>query len=312
MDIYRALNADVPLSLFIVMHQGIPKLSSEEDLRLVTSFHTNVHALADSLGDELQRWQQKQYQDQAEDMMGKLRREGLLAEKADTMLLKETLMRDYQRLGSRVGSRSLVGLLGASEVVLEETMPGDRHLSSLLLAGQRYMTSLGFRPGQGIMHETWLLFRGSVHYDIMDHLIRTRTEIYQDSPNKPFKHIRYMTTSTFDLVYQTGEGLTAEPHEDVPMQQVAFAINKGQLPYSVFRHNIAILMEDVGEHALTFHASFWQRKLGLGIGKEFVLRFRLPEGKDHLQSLIRGLSNMGPLGSEIVKQGAMTAGRRVL
>ena len=312
MDIYRALSADVPLSLFTVLHQGIPKLSSEEDLQLVTSFHDNVHALADSLGDELQQWHQKQYHDQVEEMIGKLRREGLLAEKVDAELLEETLMRDYQRLGSRIGSRSLIGLLGASEVVLDETLPTDALLSRLMLAGQRYMASLGFKPGQGIMHETWLLFRSSVHYDIMDHLIRTRTEIYQDSPDKPFKHIHYMVTSTFDLVYQTGEGLTAEPHEDVPMQQITLAINKGQLPYSVFRHDIAVLMEEVGEHALTFHASFWQRKLGLGIGKEFVLRFRLPEGEEHLQSLMRGLSSIGPLGNEIVKQGALTLGRRVL
>lgn len=312
MDIYRALNADVPLSLFTVLHQGIPKLSSEEDLQLVTSFHDKVHALASSLDDELQHWQQKQYNDQAEEMMSKLQREGLLAEKVETVLLKETLLRDYQRLGSRIGSHSLVGLLGASEVVLDETMPNDAQLIRLATAGQRYMTSLGFKPRQGIMHETWLLFRGSVHYDIMDHLIRTRTEIYQDNPDKPFKHVHYMTTSTFDLVYQTGEGLTAEPHEDVPMQQVSFAINKGQLPYSIFRHNVAILMEEAGEHALTFHASFWQRKLGLGIGKEFTLRFRLPEGEEHLQSLIEGLSHMGTLGNEIVKQGAMTVGRRVL
>lgn len=96
------------------------------------------------------------------------------------------------------------------------------------------------------------------------------------------------------------------------MQQVAFAMNKGNIPYSLFRQNVSIMLEDVGEHVLIFHASFWQRKLGLGIGKEFVLRFRLLEGEEHLQSLIDALQKMGSVGKEVVEQGALMVGKRLL
>ncbi|MGI9060199.1 MAG: hypothetical protein ACR2H5_16655 [Ktedonobacteraceae bacterium] len=312
MDIYRALNADVPLSLFTILHQTAPTLSREEYEQLVKTLHNDVSTQTESLGNELLKWQQKQYLEQAEEMGRKLQRLGFLSEDVDTAQLQDVLLQDYHRMGSRIGSRSLVGLLGAAEIVLDEAKPVDAELAHLADTGQRYLATLGFKQGLGMMHESCLLFRGSVHYDIIEHLVRNRTELQQGKYAKSLAHILHMAISAYDLVYQTGEGLSAEPNEDVPMQQVAFAINKGNIPYSLFRRNISNMMEDVGEHVLVFHASFWQRKLGLGIGKEFVLRFRLLAGEEHLRSLIDALQKMGTAGKEVVLQGALMVGKRIV
>lgn len=312
MDIYRALNADVPLSLFTILHQTAPTLSREEYEQLVTTLHNDVNTQTESLGNELLKWQQKQYLEQAEEMGRKLQRLGFLSEQVNIAQLQDALLQDYQRLGSRIGSRSLVGLLGAAEIVLDAAKPVDAELAHLADIGQRYLATLGFKSGPGMMHESCLLFRGSVHYDIIEHLVRNRTELQQGKYAKSLAHILHMTISAYDLVYQTGEGLSAEPNEDMPMQQVAFAMNKGNVPYSLFRQNVSIILEDVGEHVLIFHASFWQRKLGLGVGKEFMLRFRLQEGEEHLRSLIDALQKMGSAGKDVVEQGALIVGKRIV
>jgi len=313
MDIYRALNADVPLSLFMIWHQTDPTLSSEDYARLVTALHNDVNSQTTSLEDELQRWQQKYYLEQAEELVRKLQRLGFLSEKANGEQLQDMLIRDYQRMGSRIGSRALIGMLGATEIAFDEKMvPVDAELARLSATGQRYIASLGFKPGRGAMHESCLLFRGSVHYDIMEHLVRTRASISQKTSDNPLAYLRHMVINTYDLAYQTGEGLAAEPHEAAPMQQVTFAINKNNLPYSLFRRDVSILMEDIGEHVLIFHASFWQRKLGLGVGREFMLRFRLLEGEEHLLTLVHTLNTIGPLGKEIAKHGALLLGNRIL
>ncbi len=312
MDIYRALNADVPLSLFTIMHQTAPTLSREEYERLVETLHNDVSTQTESLGNELLKWQQKEYLEQAEEMGRKLRRLGFLSEHANIAQLQDALIQDYQRMGSRIGSRSLIGILGAAEIVLNEGKPIDAELARLTMIGQRYLASLGFKPGRGLMHESCLLFRGSVHYDIIEHLVRNRTELQQGKYDKSLAQIQHMAISMYDLVYQTGEGLAAEPNEAVPMQQVAFAINKGNIPYSLFLRNVCSMMEDVGEHVLIFHTSFWQRKLGLGIGKEFVLRFRLLAGEEHLHTLIVALHKMGSQGKEVVEQGALMVGKRIV
>ena len=72
-------------------------------------------------------------------------------------------------------------------------------------------------------------------------------------------------------------------------------------------------MERVGEQTNLVHASFWQRKLGLGTGKEFVLRLRIPAGEDALREVIEVIADAGRMGKEtIVKRGKMLLGRRVL
>jgi hypothetical protein len=82
---------------------------------------------------------------------------------------------------------------------------------------------------------------------------------------------------------------------------------------SDFRQEVSALMEHVGEQMNLIHASFWQRKLGLGTGKEFVLRLRLPVGEASLQEVIELIAVSGRVGKEtVVKRGKMMLGRRVL
>jgi hypothetical protein len=72
-------------------------------------------------------------------------------------------------------------------------------------------------------------------------------------------------------------------------------------------------MEHVGEQINLIHASFWQRKLGLGTGKEFVLRLRVPAGEDALRQVIEAIAASGRRGKEtLVKRGKLLLGHRVL
>jgi hypothetical protein len=73
------------------------------------------------------------------------------------------------------------------------------------------------------------------------------------------------------------------------------------------------MMEHVAEQIHLRHASFWQRKLGLGTGKEFVLHLRLAAGEQPLCELTGVIAASGRLGQEaIVKRGQLLLGRRVL
>jgi hypothetical protein len=72
-------------------------------------------------------------------------------------------------------------------------------------------------------------------------------------------------------------------------------------------------MERVAQQITLLHASFWQRKLGLGTGKEFVLRLRLPASEETLREVIGVIADTGRVGKEtIIKRGKMLLGRRVL
>src|SRR5690348_6102501 len=311
MDVYRALNADVPQLLFTVLHQSGPDFPEEDFTRTVTALHLDIRRQAQEVGEELQQWLQQQSQQEAEETARKLQRLGLLAEPASIEVVQQALERDFRRFAGRVGSESLLGMQGSGEEVFSETMPEDADLAKRVADGREYMTSLGFRPGQGPLHEAWLLFRGSIHYDVMESIVRDRMGIYRGSHGAHIENIARTSFGTYNLIYQLGESLTADLADDVSLQEVTLAFSKGPVHYSDFRQEVSALMEHVGEQMNLIHASFWQRKLGLGTGKEFVLRLRIPEGEDALREVIEVIADSGRRGKEtIVKRGKMLLGRR--
>jgi hypothetical protein len=317
MDVYRALNADVPQLLFTVTHQGGPSVTGEEYSRTAIALQRNIREQANDIAGELQLWLEQQYSEQAEETARKLQMLGLLPAEADPGQVQETLARDYARLGNRLGSASMVGMQGSGEEVFSEELPSDPDLAKRVADGREYLASLGFRPGQGVLHESWLLFRGSIHYDVMEHVVRDRMGIYVGTHGDHLQNVGRTAFGTYNLVYQLGESLTADlpagDENENPMQEVTFAFSKGPIHYSPFRQEVSALMEQIAEQISLRHGSFWQRKLGLGTGKEFVLRLRLPAGEAPLKEAISAIASSGRIGKEtIVKRGKLLLGTRVM
>jgi hypothetical protein len=143
--------------------------------------------------------------------------------------------------------------------------------------------------------------------------VRDRLGIYRGSHGAHIENVVRTSFGTYNLIYQLGEGLTADLPEDTPRQEATFAFSKGPIHYSDFRREVSALMEQIDEQIHLIHASFYQRKLGLGTGKEFVLRLRLPAGEDPLREAIEVIADSGRVGKEtIVKRGKLLLGRRVL
>jgi hypothetical protein len=313
MDVYRALNADVPQLLFTVLHQAGPTISDDDYTRTVTALQMDIRRQVHEVGEGLHQWLGQQYSQQAEETVRKLQRLGILTEHADVREVQQILERDYGRLGSRIGSETLLGLQGSAEETFSEETPVDPELAKRVADGREYLASLGFKPGQGPLHEAWLLFRGSIHYDVMEHVVRDRMGIYVGSHGAHIENVGRTSFGTYNLVYQLGESLTADLTHDDGTQEVTFAFSKGPIHYSDFRREVSAMMEHVGEQMNLMHASYWQRKLGLGTGKEFVLRLRLPAGEDPLREVIGVIAGAGRVGKEtVVKRGKLMWGRRVL
>jgi hypothetical protein len=313
MDIYRALNADAPQLLFTVMHQAGPEVADEDFIRTVTALQMDIRRQAQAVGEQLHQWLEQQYSQQAEETVRRLQRLAFLSDKADLGEVQQILERDFSHLASRIGSESLKGLQGSAEETFSEEPPSEPDLAKRVADGREYLASLGFKPGQGPLHEAWLLFRGSIHYDVMEHVVRDRMGIYRGSHGAHIENVARTSFGTYNLIYQLGEGLTAELPKDTPRQEVTFAFSKGPVHYSDFRQEVSALMEHIDEQIHLIHASFWQRKLGLSIGKEFVLRLRLPMGVNPLREAIEVIAGAGRVGKEtIVKRGKLLLGRRVL
>jgi hypothetical protein len=313
MDVYRALNADVPQILLTVLHQAGPTVSDEEFTRTVTALHRDIRKQMREMSERLRLWLTLQYSQQAEETVQKLQRLGVLSQTADEGAVRQILEKDFGRLASRVGSESMFGLEGSAEETFCEALFNDPDLAKRVADGREYVASLGFKPGYGPIHETWLLFRGSIHYDIMERIVRDRMGIYRGTHGAHIENIARTSFGTYNLVYQLGEELTDNLTGNTLTQEVTFAFSKGPVHYSDFRRDVSALMEQIGKRSDLIHVSFWQRKLGLGPGKEFVLRLRILAGEDALREIIIAIADAGRVGKEtIIKRGKLLLGRRVL
>src|SRR5947209_4896805 len=145
MDVYRALNADVPQLLFTVLHQAGPTVAGEDYTRTSTALHMEIRRQAQAVGEELRRWLEQQYSQQAEETVRKLQRLAILPQNANLEQVQEVLVRDYQRLGNRIGTESLLGMQGSGEEVYDEEMPTDPDLAKHVADGRVYLVSLGFK-----------------------------------------------------------------------------------------------------------------------------------------------------------------------
>ena len=313
MDVYRALNADVPHLLFTVLHQANPTVADEDYMRASIALQLAIRQQAQAIGEELHQWLEEQYSRQAEETARKLQRLAILSQDANLEQVQEVLVRDYRRLGNRISTESILGLLGFGEENLDEEMPSDPELARRVAEGRKYLASLGFKPGHAVLHESWFLFRGSMHYDIMQHLVRDRMGMYKGTYGDHLEYVEHISFSTYDLIYQLGEDLTANLEHETGTQEVTFAFSKGSMQYSPFRQEVASMMEYIAEQAELQHASFWQRKLGLGTGKEFSLRLRLPKGEAPLKEIISIIVASGQVGKETIAQrGKLLLGKRLL
>src|SRR5437764_6088491 len=223
MDVYRAFNADVPRLLFTVLHQAGPTVSDEEFTRTVKALQMDIGKQMHEMSERLHMWLTQQYSQQSEETLQKLQRLGVLSQQADVGEVRQILEKDYSRLGSRVGSETLLSLEGSAEETFSEAVFSDLDLAKRVADGYDYVASLGFKPGQGPIHETWLLFRGSIHYDVMEHIVRDRLGIYVGSHGAHIENVGRTSFGTYNLVYQLGESLTADLAGDVATQEVTFA-----------------------------------------------------------------------------------------
>ncbi|MFL5626484.1 MAG: hypothetical protein ACJ788_12915 [Ktedonobacteraceae bacterium] len=309
MDVYRALSADVPQVLFSILHQPRPGVPPEEYTRGLITLHNEIRAQFQAMNAQIEQWLQKQYIEQAEDTIYKLQRLGAFVEAFDLQAVQRLLLREYQRLGNRVGAASSFGLQASGEVIFNADMPTDRVLAQRVTEGHSYIASLGFTPGQGALHESWLLVHGSFHYDIITHLLRQHLNNYADL----VASVTHASLNTYNLIYQIGESLVTAVESEHLTQDVVFAFGNGVMPSGSFRQAVAALMEEIGEDSQIIHASFWQRQLSLGTGKEFILRIHLPPGEEYVQTVLDAIAANGPVGEEvIVKEGKLLLGKHVV
>jgi len=204
----------------------------------------------------------------------------------------------WTELSSRLEAKGLGGLGALSWAEYAFSIYRD-DLEQWLTSGRDYLGTLGMDTTADApeIEESVFTFEGAAGYDILEHVVRDLLGVYAPPHGIHIQQHGPLVFGTYDLIH------------DLPGDrggwQAMFAFNKGRARYGAFRKALRRTMEALSEEASWGAMVAWQRKLGLGYGREFVLRVELGDRPDGLAEVVRQINEKGmePAKSSIVRFG---------
>ena len=187
-------------------------------------------------------------------------------------------LREVERVLEELASQTEKQLLGDTPVGLLASTEGKVDVSFKLgpkgaqgmTSGRAYLRDLGFSVTKSAANifESNFFVDGGLNLDILEHLVRDRIGIYTPVHGKHITEFEAYSYAAHNCVYSHGELSAREG-----MLEAAIYFSKGAEKYAPFRSGLVKSFESSIGPAVD-HLSLWQRKLGLGSGREFVLRIR--------------------------------------
>ncbi|HXF50909.1 MAG TPA: hypothetical protein VNM43_04435 [Dehalococcoidia bacterium] len=178
--------------------------------------------------------------------------------------------------------------------------------AAALQRGRAYLQRLGFQDAADRpVHETRFVATGSAHLDLLEHLVRDHMGIYRPPHSGVINAFSAVTFNLFNVI------ATLEPPEDIDVTGPELVLffgkpgRPGQVKYGDFREGLRTWLERLVEHQEA-RAELWQRKLGLGRLREFVLRV---QGTD-ADALLRHATDhavSAPVARAILEEAALVA-----
>lgn len=306
MSVYRALGVEPPVILFSVLHQPGPAVEPEQYAARAAGFQRGVRKQAAALRERTAAWLSDAAAEAARRAAARLAAEagieGGAAEAVETALRDELLT--WAETLTHLGESGLIASWECRTVQVEGA--GDE-AARLLAAGGQYLGSLGMAADGPAVHESLFLFRGSVHYDVVEHLVRDRMGIYAGPHGSLIQHVARTLFGTFNALSQRGERPDAWDGWEVNLP-----FSKGPIQYDEFRAKLDRAVEALHDRLGGAWASAWQRKLGLGQVREFSLRFAVPREPAALAAALAAVAETDAyLAEGVVRRGRMLVMERV-
>ena len=158
-------------------------------------------------------------------------------------------------------------------------------------AGKDYCRGLGFHPGTGEMYESDFILESATGFDFIEHIVRDRMGIYDGPHGKHIEDARAWTFAAYNVIREE------RIRNEAPSVLAEFPFSKpSSLRYDAFRSALDRLLEGLKDPPAVTQLGLWQRKLGLGPGREFLLRLECSDFEGAAGSGLRVL----PLLHEIV------------
>lgn len=296
MSIYSILNVSRPTIGYMIVHQSASPGHTPEYIDNIRELHASVRRESEVIAAAYQKYLRETITRESQVLRGSLSEFLAMPVRSDNQSVQRIFTEGFERFQSNITGAMPLGAVRSFEgrFIFPKLRSGAEKKS--LSAGKEYLNALGFGVAKtkGDVFESVFVVEGGMNLDLLEHIIRDRLGIYAPVHGTHLKMVGGYTFSAYNLIDQwsTPDASTAGETE------CAFHFSKPDIQYEPFR---AVLHESLGNLArLIPSLSVWQRKLGLGKGKEFIVR-----------CMCNGIGNLGDIFAWLQKDGGAKEIRKI-
>ncbi len=271
MSIYTYLSTPLPTIAYAILHQAGPSVSPEAYAETMKELHQRIAAETAEVNAGYKKTLQEITVRETQILRGALSQFLETPIRSDNAEVQKIFLDAFQKYGGLITVTGDYGVIRSSEGKL--SLPDSQQAAQKRLgrSGKAYLTELGFTFGKasGPVFESVFYVRGGANLDIIEHLVRDRLGIYASTHGKHLAEFSGCLFGAYNVVMDGVPGLQPDAGQ---AGEAVIWFDKPDMPYGEFRQGLAALLESLAKDGSPASPSLWQRKLGLGRGREFALR----------------------------------------
>ena len=299
MSLYRTLNCDRPVIQYSIIHQPGRDVPLREYQRNMLEMHRAVQQESKTISAQWDQAVHETSERSVQAIRGSLMQFLTTPLQSDLGEIRRHILEQVQSVVTSVIPYSTLGPTTSNEGRFDIDPLRTGPLKGVTSSGRRYLEELGFKSTKASppVFESVFLVDGGLNLDVLEHIVRDRMGIYASLHGKHIQEAVAMTFAVHNLVHHSGE---AEDHQGV---EAVLFFSKGAVKYETFRQSLKASLESIWGNKHTKSVSVWQRKLGLGRGREFQVRIRTSgraAGTESVERLLRAAEG-GDAGAALSK-----------
>jgi hypothetical protein len=303
MSIYELLSFDIPILAYSVLHQPRKSVTAKEYAKTVLGFRTGLAEESSKIQSIWQNYLAELTAKTEQTTRGNLSQFLSTPIQSDTGDIQNIISDQIAQTADQLLPRIHYGLKdGYDGRFLIET-PQEEIPKTRAIGGRSFFQNIGFKIGRNnsSVFESLYFIQGGSNLDILEHLVRSHIGIYNSSHGTKVIQSDTFACSLYNLLFIDGLLERTGDHFEL---QVRFV--KGKESFELYHHDLINTLKIFHSEVNALNISLWQKKLGLGIGEEYIFRVKTKDRANLrtaisiLQKIIKGKGFIaGSLGTGI-------------
>lgn len=284
MSTYTLMSSEIPTLAYSVIQQETSELSEGDFLKRLKERNSKILAETNALDSALRKFLADTTIKESQTLRGMLSPFLQTPISSDDADVGEMLREALERYGDQILDPGHTGIKHMTVGKLIFPSFKKTREKKLLANGRLYLQELGFDVAgdKGELLETVFIVEGAKNLDVLEFLLKERMP--PDMSMEDGVRIHRSQRTLQNLLY-AGGNLAWKPQSQ-SRTEVSISFSRPDLKYASFRLGLMEGVQKLQEHFLPVHLSLWQRKLGLGAGREFELRVIAGSAEIALETLL--------------------------